>query len=118
MTVSLSIAEDKVDLNVDYSKNLIRDFKVCKATIVTYDEKISILTEISRVKTEKVGNLSMQYEKCDTNFSIVEKQASEWEASYTQCVEDTVDCGTLPWYKFDLKSVLTGVAGVLLIVGL
>lgn len=112
---SPSIAEDNVKLNVSSSKKLIADFNSCKDTSIVSTQKINILSAIVEAEKTRADNLYLQGELCEENLFIIETQADEWEIEYTKCVEDSIDCGELPWWKFDLKSVSLG--SILTVVG-
>lgn len=113
---SPSIAEDNVKLNVSISKNLIADFNSCQDTSLVSIKKINILSEIVEAEKARADNLYLQNEMCEESLFIVETQADEWETEYTQCVEDSIECGELPWYTFDVKSTFTGALVTLLLI--
>ena len=109
----------KVKLNIEKSKELIAEFSACRDNAANINKKIVILSDIIKIEKQRTDNFSTQYEKCDVNFNIKKKEAVAWKDKYTVCVEDSVDCGELPWYKIDLKSAGTGILlTLLLIIGL
>lgn len=103
--LSPAIAQDSIKLNIPTAKKLIADFSTCKATNTINSKKLATLSEIIKIEQAKRDNLYLQNEKCEENFRIIKTQAEEWEANYTTCVNDSVNCGELPWYKFDFKSM-------------
>lgn len=112
---SPAIAQDNVKLNVDNFKRLIADFNSCEDISLVSTKKIGTLSEIVAAEKARADNLYLQSELCEENLMIVETQADEWEVEYTQCIEDSIDCGELPWYKVDWKSFGIGVGLVLLL---
>jgi len=97
-------SNSKVKLNIEKSKELIAEFSACRDNIITKNKKIIVLSNILEIEKQRADNFSVQYDKCDDNFKIKDKQAGAWKKKYSTCVEDSVDCGELPWWKIDFKS--------------
>jgi len=114
-TTSLSTADDKVGLNISKSKELIAAFSACRDNVITKNKKIIVLSDILEAEEQRASNFSVQYEKCDSNFNIKKKEAGAWKEKYSVCVEDSVDCGELPWWKIDFKSAGVGILLALLL---
>ena len=88
--------------------NALITFQHCKVNSKVKDDKISVLEAILEVEESKVVNLSKQNNILFEDYSIKETEAAEWKVEYMQCTEALVDAKKVPWWKFDLKSVLTG----------
>lgn len=110
--------DSKVKLNIGKSKELIAAFSACRDSVITKNKKIIVLNNILVIEKQRANNFSVQYDKCDDNFNIKEKEAVAWKEKYSTCVGDSVDCGEVPWYKFDFKSVGGGILLTLLLMGL
>lgn len=108
----------KVRLNIEKSKELIAEFSACRDNNALKDKKIVVLSNIVKAEKQRVSNFSVQYNKCDANFKIKEKEASDWKKEYARCTEDSINCGELPWWKIDLKSAGASILLTLLLIGL
>lgn len=108
----------KVKLNIEKSKELIAEFSACRDNIIAKNKKIIVLNNILAVEKQRADNFSVQYDRCDSNFNIKKTEAVAWKEKYSTCVGDSVDCGEVPWYKFDFKSVGGGILLTLLLIGL
>ena len=98
----------KVKLNIEKSKEFIAEFSACRDNAANINKKIVVLSNIIEIEKQRTDNFSVQYDKCDSNFNIKKKQSEEWKKKYTTCTEDSVDCGELPWWKIDFKSMSIG----------
>lgn len=115
----MSIADSgKVKLNIEKSKELIAEFSAYRDNAIIKDKKITALNNILEAQKQIADNFSVQYDKCDDNFNIKKKEASAWKDKYSTCIGDSIDCGELPWYKFDFKSTVAGTLLTLLLIGL
>ena len=108
LSANNSFADDKVDFDIAHSMNALITYGHCKANTKIKDGKITVLEAILEVEEDKVDNLSKQNKILVEDYSIKEIEAGEWKAEYMQCTEALVDAKKVPWWKFDLKSVLTG----------
>ena len=108
--------EGKVNLSVPHNMNALITFQHCKVNSKVKDDKITVLEAILEVEESKVDNLSKQNSLLFKDYSIKKTEAAEWKVEYMQCTEALVDAKKVPWWKFDLKSVLTGTIGTLLLV--
>lgn len=110
---SPSIADDKVQLNINNSKKLIADFMACRDNSLINSNKIAVLSEIIKAEKTRADNLYIQSEKYEENIAIVETQAEEWKQEYIKCAEDSINCDELPWWKIDFKSFGIGIGTIL-----
>lgn len=115
---SVILADELVGFNMITSKKLIADFSSCKDNGLVNTKKIGVLGEIIEAEKTRADNLYFQNELCEDSLLIVEAQADEWEKEYTQCIEDSVNCNELPWWKIDFKSAGAGILLTLLLIGL
>lgn len=110
-----SYAEDKkVNLNIPHTYNLLIDIGYYKKKLKTSDKEKVVLSAIIAEEEAKVENLFEQNRICGENYIIKEKQADLWKKKYKECTEELIKAKDWPWWKFDLKSVLTGSIGTLL----
>ena len=100
--------DKKVHLNVAHSMNALITFQHCKVNSDVKDEKIVVLSDIIANEEAKVKNLFKQTELWSKNYKMIEEQSASWKKEYKQCTEELIDANDWPWYKFDLKSVITG----------
>lgn len=112
-----AIAETRVKLNIEKSKEFIAEFSACQDNAERKDKKIIVLDKMVAVEKQRSDNFSIQYDKCDENFKIKEIEANEWKKEYTECTEDSINCGELPWWKIDFKSMSIGAIIALILIG-
>ena len=108
LSANNSYAEDKVNLSIPHNMNALITFQHCKVNSKVKDDKISVLKAILEVEESKIVNLSQQNSILLEDYFIKDTEAAEWKIEYMQCTEALVDAKKVPWWKFDLKSVLTG----------
>lgn len=112
---SNAYAEDnaKINFNIPHSMNALITFQHCKVNSKIKDDKIVTLSAIIKSSEAQAANLRKQNNLLAVDFSIKSTEAKEWEAEYLNCTEALVDARNTPWYKFDSKSILTGILGTL-----
>ena len=103
-----SYAEGKVNLSIPHNMNALISIQACKVNSKIKDKKISILEAMLEVEEGKVDNLFNQNKLLMDSYTIKMTEAAEWKSEYMQCTEALIDAKDWPWWKFDLKSVLTG----------
>ena len=106
--------DKKVNFSIPHSMNALITFQHCKVNSKVKDDKITVLEAILEVEEGKVANLSKQNSLLFEDYSIKETEAAEWKDQYGQCTEALIDAKKVPWWKFDTKSVVTGVISTLL----
>lgn len=89
--------------------NALITMRACKVNSKIKDKKVLVLEAILNVEKGKTDNLIEQNKLWADDYAIKDKQATEWKAEYKQCTEELIEAKDWPWYKFDLKSVVTGV---------
>lgn len=117
VTINAYAEEDKkVHLNIPHSMNQLITYDHCMYNSEVKDKKIVVLTEIIAAEETKVKNLFNQNRICGDNFNIKEKQAELWKVEYEKATDELIKAKDWPWWKFDLKSVLTGSIGTILLI--
>ena len=117
VTINAYAEEDKkVHLNIAHSMNQLITYDHCMYNSEVKDKKIVVLTEIIAAEETKVKNLFNQNRICGDNFNIKEKQAELWKVEYEKATDELIKAKDWPWWKFDLKSVLTGSIGTILLI--
>lgn len=113
---SSAYAEERVNFNIAHSMNALITFQHCKVNSKIKDDKIVVLTSTVTVAEDRADNLSKQNTLLAEDYLIKETEAVEWKAEYMQCTAALIDAKKVPWYSFNLKSVLTGSIGTLLLI--
>ena len=101
--------DKKVNLNIPHNMNALITYGHCKVNSKVKDEKIVVLSDIIEKEKDKVDNLFNQNKICIDNSNMYKKQAEEWKVEYKKTIEELKKAKDWPWWKFDVKSVVTGV---------
>lgn len=113
---TISLAEDNpVRLNVPNSMNLLIDLGYYEKEVKNNKKEIIILNDLIEQHEDKVANLFQQNKICSDANGINKQQAIEYKKEYLACTEELIKARKIPWWKFDLKSVVVGLLFVLLI---
>lgn len=116
LSASNSYAEGKVNLSIPHNMNALISMQACKVNSKIKSDKIDVLSALIDLEEDKVDNITSQNELLTEDYFIKETEAAEWKTEYLQCTEALIDAKKVPWWKFNLKSVFTGVIGTLLVV--
>ena len=108
--------DDKVNLSVSHSMNLIVDFKSCNNSLVSAIEEADVLSRIANKEKGRADILRKKSDICDYNYNTKKTQAEEWKKEYAKCSKALGECDELPWWKIDMKSAGAGILLTLLLI--
>ena len=101
-------SEEKVYLDPIYTTNLIATIQYCTLNRKEDKKKLTLLNNINLKEKEKSSILLKQLDLCFENTDMHKQQSAEYKAEYIKTVEELKKAKQMPWYSFDLKSVITG----------
>lgn len=96
--------------------NLLIDIGYYKEEAKRNKKEIIILNDIVEQQKSKTDNLFQQNKICSDSNEINKQQAKEYKHNYLDCAEDLANAKKVPWWKFNLKSVVAGSMGTLILI--